>query len=205
MTPISTFAPDGLGFSSAALGTLGLPHWRVIRAQGRDAASFLHGQLSCDVLHLQTHQARLAAYCSAKGRMLASLVVCKVAEDEIWLICHAQVHAATLKRLSMFVLRAKCRLSDAGDVGGAEGAGGAVQVVGWLGAPPSDEAAVWQALPTWGVVAGSVQKVGRGEVVTAPLVAAKAATPSRAAPRSSRATPTSRTKTSSPARTWSSP
>ena len=39
------------------------------------AAGFLHNQLSQDVQHLGDGQARLAAYCSAKGRMLASLLL----------------------------------------------------------------------------------------------------------------------------------
>ena len=46
----------------------------VIRAVGADAASFLHGQLSNDVSRLGSAQARLGAYCSPQGRMLASLV-----------------------------------------------------------------------------------------------------------------------------------
>jgi tRNA-modifying protein YgfZ len=58
-------------------------------------------------------EARLAAWCSAKGRMLASFVVIKPSQDEIWLVCAADVLAATLKRLSMFVMRAQCKLDDA--------------------------------------------------------------------------------------------
>ena len=94
-------------------GATPLTHWGLIRAQGADAASFLHGQLTHDFSQLGLSQARLAGYCSAKGRLLASFVAWKVADDELLLACHASVLAATLKRLSMFVLRAKCRLSDA--------------------------------------------------------------------------------------------
>lgn len=85
----------------------------VIRAQGADAAGFLHGQLTSDIEGLSGHEARLAGYCSAKGRLLASFIVLRPATDELLLICDASVLPATLKRLSMFVLRAKCRLSDA--------------------------------------------------------------------------------------------
>ena len=58
-------------------------------------------------------EAKLAGYCSAKGRMLASFVAWKSAHDEVLLACHASVLPATLKRLTMFVLRSKCKLSDA--------------------------------------------------------------------------------------------
>jgi len=97
-----------------AHGAVRLPGWGVIRAQGPDAAHFLHGQLTQDVEHLDTGVARLAGYCSAKGRLLASFWVWRPAPDEILLTCSADLLGATVKRLSMFVLRAKCKLSDAG-------------------------------------------------------------------------------------------
>jgi hypothetical protein len=90
-----------------------LSHWGVIRAQGSDAATFLHGQLTQDVAHLDASHARLAGYCSPKGRLLASFVIWSPRAGEVLLACHASVLAATLKRLSMFVMRAQCRLTDA--------------------------------------------------------------------------------------------
>lgn len=92
---------------------LRLGDWGVIRAQGADAASFLHGQLTQDFALLDRDHARLAGFCTAKGRLLATLVGWKQGEDEILLALPAETLAATLKRLSMFVLRAKCKLSDA--------------------------------------------------------------------------------------------
>ncbi len=102
-----------------------LPDLGVIRAQGADAASFLHGQLTQDVALQTTAQARLAGYCSAKGRLLASFVVVKREAEDLLLICPRDLLAPTLKRLSMFVLRAKAKLSDASadwQVGGLAGA-----------------------------------------------------------------------------------
>jgi folate-binding protein YgfZ len=90
-----------------------LTDWGVIRARGEDAATFLHGQLTQDTQTLAAGQARLAGYCSPKGRLLASFVVWRAAPDEILLACSADLLAPTLKRLSMFVLRAKCKLTDA--------------------------------------------------------------------------------------------
>jgi folate-binding protein YgfZ len=94
-------------------GAVRLTDWGVIRAAGPDAATFLHGQLTQDVMHLAPGAVRLAGYCSAKGRLLASFVVWRTAADELLLACSADLLAPTLKRLSMFVLRAKCKLSDA--------------------------------------------------------------------------------------------
>jgi folate-binding protein YgfZ len=94
-------------------GIAPISHLGVIRATGEDAAGFLHGQLTQDFALLDARHARLAAFCTAKGRMLASFIAFKRSADEILLICDRSLLAPTLKRLSMFVLRAKCKLSDA--------------------------------------------------------------------------------------------
>jgi folate-binding protein YgfZ len=94
-------------------GASELKHLGVIRARGAEAASFLQGQLTNDVLTLGPERARLAGFCSAKGRLQASFVVARPAPDELLLVCAADLLAPTLKRLSMFVLRSKCKLDDA--------------------------------------------------------------------------------------------
>ena len=98
---------------SALQGVSSLPMLGVIQAQGEDASNFLHNQLSNDVLLLPVGQSRLAAFCSAKGRMQASFIVIKTAPDTVLLVLSQDLLAQTLKRLSMFVLRAKVKMSDA--------------------------------------------------------------------------------------------
>jgi folate-binding protein YgfZ len=116
--------PNTAATGLAASGAVPLAHLGVIRVLGEDAAAFLHGQLTQDFALLGLSQARLAAFCSAKGRMQASFVGFKRSHDEILLVCSRDLLAATLKRLSMFVLRAKAKLSDASD---------AYQLVGLVG------------------------------------------------------------------------
>ena len=58
-------------------------------------------------------EGRLAAFCSAKGRMLASFYGFKRSHTEILLICSQDILAATVKSLSRFILRAKVKLLDA--------------------------------------------------------------------------------------------
>ncbi|HEV8690769.1 MAG TPA: folate-binding protein [Ideonella sp.] len=114
MTPMAL--DTALSSSTSPLadqGALRLTDWGLIRAHGADAANFLQGQLTSDAAGLAPGQAALAGYCSAKGRLLASFVAWRCAEDEFLLACTAELLPATLKRLSMFVLRAKCKLSDA--------------------------------------------------------------------------------------------
>ena len=110
--------------SNSLNGVTPLPHLGVIAVQGDDAASFLQGQLTQDFALLGPGQARLAAYCTAKGRMLASLVGFRRGDGEFLLMTSRDILAPTLKRLSMFVLRAKAKLRDASgefDLYGAAG------------------------------------------------------------------------------------
>ena len=94
-------------------GVAPLDHLGVIRVSGEDAANFLHGQLTQDFALLDLQHARLAAFLSAKGRMQASFIGFKRSATEVLLVCSRDLLPATLKRLSMFVLRAKAKLSDA--------------------------------------------------------------------------------------------
>lgn len=86
----------------------------VIKIAGADASSFLHSQLTHDVVNLPPGQARLAGYCTAKGRLLADLVFWHDNRDEtpaIYALVKADIAETLVKRLSMFVLRAKAKLT----------------------------------------------------------------------------------------------
>ena len=94
----------------------------VLRAQGPDAPSFLHGQFSNDILTLMPGHARLAGYLTPNGRLLATFWVIRhdmppapeqPAVPTFWLVCSRDLAAAMAKRLSMYVLRAKCKIVDA--------------------------------------------------------------------------------------------
>jgi tRNA-modifying protein YgfZ len=129
---------------SSALGAVRLADWGVIRAQGEEAAKFLHTQLTQD-LALQTGaQARLAGFCSAKGRLLATMLALKPDDQSVLLALPAEVLPATVKRLSMFVLRAKCKLSDDSTAWAVWGLSGA-QARDWLTAAGTEAVptAVW--------------------------------------------------------------
>jgi len=94
-------------------GALRLHDWGLIRASGVDARSFLQGQLTQDVQSVREGQARLAGYCSPKGRLLASFVMLDEGPQDLLLACSADLLSPVLKRLSMYVLRGRCKLTDA--------------------------------------------------------------------------------------------
>jgi folate-binding protein YgfZ len=116
--PASALAPN-LSTSQPAAeyalpsGAAPLDHLGIIALNGPDAASFIHNQLTNDFLLLDMQHARLAAFCSAKGRMQASFIGVHGQSEQLLLVCSRDLLAATLKRLSMFVLRAKVKLHDA--------------------------------------------------------------------------------------------
>lgn len=94
-------------------GVAPLTHTGLIRAQGTDAAKFLHNQLTNDFSLLGLSEARLAGFCNAKGRLQASFIGFKRSHTDILLLCSPDLLATTLKRLSMFVLRSQVKLVDA--------------------------------------------------------------------------------------------
>jgi hypothetical protein len=104
---------DNLAKTIAFDGIVRLTDWALLRARGADAAAFLQSQLTQDVVGLQTGEARLSGYCTAKGRLLASFIVWRMRAEEFGLLCSADLAATVRKRLSMYVLRARCRVDDA--------------------------------------------------------------------------------------------
>ncbi|MEK9720136.1 MAG: folate-binding protein [Quisquiliibacterium sp.] len=107
----------------------------VLSVHGEQAASFLHSQLTNDVEQLDDRQARWFGYCSAKGRLMASLLGWRESPQNISLLI-AQPQAEPIrKRLSMFLLRAKAKIQDVsnsvvlfGLIG--EGAAGSLKALG---------------------------------------------------------------------------
>ncbi|MBS3936530.1 MAG: folate-binding protein YgfZ [Sulfuritalea sp.] len=83
----------------------------LIRVGGADAAGFLHNLLTNDIVHLPPDGARQAALCSAKGRMLASFLIWREGPDYL-LLLSADILPGILKKLSMYVLRSKVKLTD---------------------------------------------------------------------------------------------
>ena len=104
--------PDAPVFPDCAVTAL--PHFGLIRISGPDSREFLQGQLTNDINKVTTDEAQLSSYCSPKGRMLASFLVFQRGED-LFLQLPRERLEATLKRLSMFVLRAQVQIEDASD------------------------------------------------------------------------------------------
>jgi hypothetical protein len=91
-----------------------LSHLGLIAVGGPEAQAFLQGQLSNDLRELSDGHSQLSSHCSAKGRMLASFRVLRI-EQSIFLVLPRIQLGPLLKRLRMFLLRAKATIDDASD------------------------------------------------------------------------------------------
>jgi len=90
-----------------------IDHLGALRVRGADAASFLQGQLSSDVLGLPERRAQLAGYHTPQGRALAVLRLVRLAADDILAVLPRELAGPLAGRLRKYVLRAKAKVEDA--------------------------------------------------------------------------------------------
>jgi folate-binding protein YgfZ len=79
----------------------------LIDVSGDDAAAFLQGQLTQDLTRLASAPGLPAAWCNAKGRVIAVMRLIGIADDRFGLVVPASSADTLVKRLSMFRLRAR--------------------------------------------------------------------------------------------------
>ncbi len=91
-----------------------LSQFGTLRASGEDAQSFLQNMLSNDICEVSASRAQLSSLNSPKGRMLATMLIWRNGDD-----CLLQLPRVLCepmrKKLGMYVLRAKVKISDASD------------------------------------------------------------------------------------------
>ncbi len=78
----------------------------IARCSGDEAAQFLQAQLTANIEAIPIGGCALSGYCSPKGRLLAIFFVLRTASD-FWLITDPQILDKLIKRLQMFILRAR--------------------------------------------------------------------------------------------------
>ncbi|MFA6903853.1 MAG: folate-binding protein YgfZ [Gallionellaceae bacterium] len=91
-----------------------LSQFGTIRVSGEDAQKFLQNLLSNDINAVTSKTAQLSSFNSPKGRMLATFLIWQQ-DGDYYLQLPRSLTAAMHKKLSMYVLRAKVRVSDVSD------------------------------------------------------------------------------------------
>ena len=109
-----------------------LNRYGLLAVTGADARDFLHAQLTNDVAHLPPERSAFAGWCTAKGRLLATMLVIP-SPDGFLLQLARDIAPAVAKRLSMFILRSKVKLADESDAWSQYGVWEGVPRVAWDG------------------------------------------------------------------------
>ncbi len=91
-----------------------LPACAVVAVTGRDARSFLQGQLTNDLLGLERHPGMQAAHCNRQGRVLATMRLAADA-DRVLILLHRRLAATLISQITQYVLRADVRFEDVSD------------------------------------------------------------------------------------------
>ncbi len=107
-------APTELAASRDGTVLCDLSQFGTLKVSGEDALSFLQNMLSSDVSETSAQHAQISSLNSPKGRMLASFLIWRTGADYFLHLPHS-LCAAIHKRLSMYILRAKVKIEDAGE------------------------------------------------------------------------------------------
>ena len=91
-----------------------LPELGVVCVSGADAVPFLQSQLTNDVSRLALGKVQLSGYCTPKGRLLATFHQWRT-DEGVFMRMPREIIGSVVKRLSMFVLRAKAKVTDVSD------------------------------------------------------------------------------------------
>ena len=89
--------------SAASLGCLSF--------SGEDAANFLQGQMTCDVIELEENNGTCGAFCNAKGRVISTFYLNKTQSEFICILPNSLL-SVIHERLKRYKLRAKVEISE---------------------------------------------------------------------------------------------
>ena len=91
-----------------------LSQFGTLRVSGEEAQTFLQNMLSNDIRDVDASRAQLSSLNTPKGRMVASMLIWRNGDDYLLQLPRALCEPMR-KKLSMYVLRAKVKISDASD------------------------------------------------------------------------------------------
>jgi folate-binding protein YgfZ len=91
-----------------------LSQFGTLLASGEDAQSFLQNMLSSDINEVEANHAQISSLSSPKGRMLATMLIWRNGDGYLLQLPRALCEPMR-KKLSMYVLRAKVKISDTSD------------------------------------------------------------------------------------------
>jgi len=91
-----------------------LAHLAVLTIGGKDAATFLQGQITCNIDDLNETKSSLGALCNPKGRAIATFLLIKTGSVFL-MILPDELLQTVKKRLNLYILRSNVVLTDSSD------------------------------------------------------------------------------------------
>jgi len=91
-----------------------LAHLAVLTVSGKDAASFLQGQITCNIHDLSEIKSSMGALCNPKGRAIATFLLIKTGSAFL-MVLPVELLQTVKKRLSLYILRSDVVLTDSSD------------------------------------------------------------------------------------------
>lgn len=89
-----------------------LEHRATLVVSGPDAATFLQGQVTCDVAALSTDHSPAGAYCNPQGRMICDFRLLQYQPDRLLLLVESDVVEATLSTFQKYIVFSKADIHD---------------------------------------------------------------------------------------------
>lgn len=83
---------------------------KLIKVAGKDAESFLQGQLSCDIKKVTTDKPQLGAHCNIKGRVESLFELFKI-DDDFYLLMPTSIIQHALALLKKYAIFSKVELT----------------------------------------------------------------------------------------------
>ncbi len=91
-----------------------IPHLGVLTVTGKDAATLLQGQITCNINDITEIKSSLGALCNPKGRVITTFLLVKKG-DAYLLVLPKELLESVKKRLQMYVFRSDVTLTDSSD------------------------------------------------------------------------------------------
>lgn len=111
---VQRFGDTAVELNATEQGTIfcDLSQFGTLRVSGEEAQSFLQNLLSNDIREVSATRAQFSSLNTAKGRVLATMLIWRDGDDYL-LQLPCLLAEAIRKKLSMYVLRAKVKITDA--------------------------------------------------------------------------------------------
>ena len=81
--------------------------YALLKINGEDTTSFINGQITNNIKLIEQNKAMYAGICNPKGRVIAFLIICKMANDEYILLIPHDLAEKLKNKLTMYILRSK--------------------------------------------------------------------------------------------------